>query len=294
MAPPLSSVPHPGPHTQTQPPCPCPDTLSEPVSLTLPTDDEPSRGDGEFVQSLERGLAVLRAFDGEHPLMTVADVAKATTLTRATARRLLHTLVALGYAETDGKWFELTPRVLDLGHAYVSSLQLPDIAQPFMEALSEQVHESVSASVLDGHEIVYVARVPTQRIMAISLAIGSRLPAAWTSMGRVMLCERPDDEIRAAFAAVPAPGTDRALTDAEALITEVRSVRQQGWCLVDQELEEGIRSVAAPLHDRRGRVVASINVGTHASRVTLRQLRAEILPALLSTARTIEARLGKR
>lgn len=265
------------------------------MSLTLPTDDEPSRGDGgEFVQSLERGLSVLRAFDGEHPLMTVADVAKATSLTRATARRLLHTLVALGYADTDGKWFELTPRVLDLGHAYVSSLQLPDIAQPFMEALSEQVHESVSASVLDGHEIVYVARVPTQRIMAISLAIGSRLPAAWTSMGRVMLVDRSDDEIRAAFAAVTAPNTDRALTDADALIAEVRSIRQQGWCLVDQELEEGIRSVAAPLHDRRGRVTAAINVGTHASRVTLRQLRGEILPALLSTARSIEDRLGKR
>ena len=115
-----------------------------------------------------------------------------TGLTRATARRLLHTLVALGFADTDGKWFELTPKVLDLGHAYVSSLQLPDIAQPFMEALSEKVHESVSASVLDGDEIVYVARVPTQRIMAISLAIGSRLPAVWTSMGRVMLAGRTD------------------------------------------------------------------------------------------------------
>lgn len=265
------------------------------MSLSLPTADEPNRGEGgEFVQSLERGLAVLRAFDGEHPLMTVADVAKATSLTRATARRLLHTLVALGYADTDGKWFELTPRVLDLGHAYVSSLQLPDIAQPFMEALSEQVHESVSASVLDGHEIVYVARVPTQRIMAISLAIGSRLPAVWTSMGRVMLGERPDAEIRAAFAETAAPGTDRALADVEALIAEVRTSCQQGWCLVDQELEEGIRSVAAPLHDRRGRVVAAINVGTHASRVTLRQLRSEILPALLSTARSIEAQLGKR
>lgn len=252
------------------------------------------REHGDFVQSLERGLAVLRAFDAQHALMTVADVAKATGLTRATARRLLHTLVALGYAESDGKWFELTPKVLDLGHAYVSSLQLPDIAQPFMESLSEQVHESVSASVLDGPEIVYVARVPTQRIMAISLSIGSRLPAAWTSMGRVMLAGRSDDEVRAAFAASAAPRTDRAVTDVQALIDEVATVRQQGWCLLDQELEEGIRSVAAPLHDRRGRVIASINVGTHASRVTLRQLRSEILPALLATARSIDAQLGKR
>lgn len=252
------------------------------------------REHGDFVQSLERGLAVLRAFDAQHALMTVADVAKATGLTRATARRLLHTLVALGYAESDGKWFELTPKVLDLGHAYVSSLQLPDIAQPFMESLSEQVHESVSASVLDGPEIVYVARVPTQRIMAISLSIGSRLPAAWTSMGRVMLAGRSDGEVRAAFAASAAPRTDRAVTDVQALIDEVATVRQQGWCLLDQELEEGIRSVAAPLHDRRGRVIASINVGTHASRVTLRQLRSEILPALLATARSIDAQLGKR
>ncbi|MBU6316053.1 MAG: helix-turn-helix domain-containing protein [Acidobacteria bacterium] len=258
------------------------------------SDDPDPRESGDFVQSLERGLNVLRAFDGTHPTMTVADVAKSTGLTRATARRLLHTLVQLGYADTDGKWFELTPKVLDLGHAYVSSLQLPDIAQPYMEALSDQVHESVSASVLDGHEIVYVARVPTQRIMAISLAIGSRLPAVWTSMGRVMLADRTDAEVRSMVGPQVAPPSPRALTDVDALIDEIKSVRQQGWCLLDQELEEGIRSVAAPLHDRRGRVVAAINVGTHASRVTLKQLRGEILPRLLDTARAIDARLRTR
>jgi IclR family pca regulon transcriptional regulator len=249
----------------------------------------------DFVQSLDRGLAVLRAFDRDHPSLTLSDVARLTDLTRATARRLLLTLVSLGYASTDGKYFELTPMVLDLGHAYVSSLQLPDLAQPHMEALSEQVHESVSASVLDGHEIVYVARVPTQRIMAISLAIGSRLPAVWTSMGRVMLGGQSDEAVGAAFEkvrhAIPAP---TAISDADSLLAEVRRVRQQGYCLLDQELEEGIRSVAAPLHDRRGRVVAAINVGTHASRVTLKELRGDILPALLDTARAIEERLGRR
>lgn len=249
----------------------------------------------DFVQSLERGLAVLRAFDRDHPSLTLSDVAKRTDLTRATARRLLHTLVSIGYASTDGKYFELTPMVLDLGHAYVSSLRLPDIAQPLMEALSERVHESVSASVLDGHEIVYVARVPTQRIMAISLAIGSRLPAAWTSMGRVMLADQSDEQVVAAFekvrAAIPAP---TAIADVDTLLAEVHRVRQQGYCLLDQELEEGIRSVAAPLRDRRNRVVASINVGTHASRVTLKELRGDILPALLDTARSIEDRLGRR
>lgn len=249
----------------------------------------------EFVQSLERGLAVLRAFDGDHPSLTVSDVARLTGLTRAASRRLLHTLVTLGYASTDGKYFELTPMVLDLGHAFLSSLRLPDLAQPCMEALSAQVHESVSASVLDGHEIVYVARVPTQRIMAISLAVGSRLPAVWTSMGRVLLADQPDDVVTAAFERVrgnvPA---QRAIASTEALLAEVHRVRVQGYCLLDQELEEGIRSVAVPVRDRRHRVVAALNVGTHASRVSLKGLRGDILPALLDTARAVEDRLGRR
>lgn len=249
----------------------------------------------DHVQSLERGLAVLRAFDGRRPEMTLAEVAKLTGLTRATARRLLLTLSTLGYVRTDGKRFALTPAVLDLGHAYVSGLQLPDIAQPFMEALSERVHESVSASVLDGHEIVYVARVPTQRIMTISLAIGSRLPALWTSMGRVMIADLPVELQRTLVAQMPAPPpTARALAVADELLDELERVQQQGWCLLDQELEDGIRSVAAPLHDRHGRVVAAINIGTHASRVTLRDLRAGILPHLLETARAIDERLAKR
>lgn len=255
------------------------------------TDDERN---ADFVQSLERGLSVLRSFDAQHPDMTLADVARATGLTRATARRLLHTLVALGYVATDGKRFELTPAVLDLGHAYVSSLQLPDIAQPFMESLSERVHESVSASVLDGQQIVYVARVPTQRIMTISLAIGSRLPALWTSMGRVLVSSLPVERQRELVATAASPRSERAIADADRLLGELDQVRQQGWCLLDQELEEGIRSVAAPLHDRRGRVVAAINIGTHASRVSIRDLRHGILPHLLDTAREIDGQLAKR
>ena len=150
---------------------------------------EDERRDGDYVQSLERGLAVLRVFDADHPSLTLSDVARSTGLTRATARRLLMTFAKLGYMTSDGRLFSLTPKVLDLGYAYVSSLQVSDIAQPFMEALSERVHESVSASVLDGDEIVYVARVPTQRIMRIALSLGSRLPAAVTSMGRVLLAD---------------------------------------------------------------------------------------------------------
>jgi IclR family pca regulon transcriptional regulator len=251
--------------------------------------------DRDFVQSLDRGLTVLQAFNAERPAMTLADMARATGLTRATARRLLLTLVALGYVCTDGRTFELTPRVLDLGFAYVSSLQLPDIAQPFMEALSDRVHESVSASVLDGTQIVYVARVNTQRIMGISLAIGSRLPAAWTSMGRVLLAGLSDSQLDDFLdnLVVDAP-TAHSITDIETLRTEVIAVRAQGYALLDQELEEGIRSVAAPLRDRRGRTLAAINVGTHAARVTLKELRGVILPALLATARSIESQLAKR
>ncbi|HEY5423403.1 MAG TPA: IclR family transcriptional regulator C-terminal domain-containing protein, partial [Ilumatobacteraceae bacterium] len=177
----------------------------------------------------------------------------------------------------------------------VSSLQLPDIAQPFMEALSDRVHESVSASVLDGSQIVYVARVNTQRIMGISLAIGSRLPAAWTSMGRVLLAGLTEPQLGEFFdtLTVAAP-TAQSITDLDALRSEVDAVRNQGYALVDQELEVGIRSVAAPLRDRRGRTLAAINVGTHAARVTLKELRSVILPELISTARSIESQLAKR
>jgi IclR family pca regulon transcriptional regulator len=244
---------------------------------------------------LSRGLTVLQAFNAAQPAMTLADMARATGLTRATARRLLHTLVALGYVCTDGRTFELTPRVLDLGFAYVSSLQLPDIAQPFMEALSDRVHESVSASVLDGAQIVYVARVNTQRIMGISLAIGSRLPAAWTSMGRVMLAGLTDPQLEEFLEGLAFTGlTMQSITDRDALRSEIRTVRTQGYALIDQELEIGIRSVAAPLRDRRGRTLAAINVGTHAARVTLKELRGVILPDLLDTARNIESQLAKR
>jgi IclR family pca regulon transcriptional regulator len=244
---------------------------------------------------LGRGLTVLEAFNAERPSMTLADMSRATGLTRATARRLLHTLVMLGFVGTDGRTFELTPRVLDLGFAYVSSLQLPDIAQPFMEALSDRVHESVSASVLDGNQIVYVARVNTQRIMGISLAIGSRLPAAWTSMGRILLAGLTDAKLDEFLDQLVLTGlTMHSITDIDALRTEIGVVRDQGYSLIDQELEVGIRSVAAPLRDRRGRTLAAINVGTHAARVTLKELRSVILPDLLTTARNIESQLAKR
>ena len=207
---------------------------------------------GDFVQSLERGLAVLRAFSQDHPALTLSEVARLTGLTRATARRLLLTFAALGYVTADGRRFELTPKVLDLGYAYLSSVGIGQIAEPFMEALSQQVHESVSVAVLDGDEIVYVARVPTKRIMTISLALGSRLPAAATSLGRALLADLPPAELDAFLARVElAPRTDRTITDPDELRATLDDVRRQGWVLLDQELEDGVRSVATALRDRR-------------------------------------------
>ncbi len=259
-----------------------------------------SRMDGdaphaEFVQSLERGLAVLRAFSSEHRALTLSEVARLTGLTRATARRLLLTFTALGYTRSDGRLFELTPKVLDLGYAYISSLGIGEIALPFMEALSERVHESVSVAVLDGAEIVYVARVPTKRIMTISLALGSRLPALTTSMGRVLLSDLPSRDLDAFLADVrPLARTEHTLTAVAALREAIEEVRRQGWAMVDQELEAGLRSIATALRDRRGRAVAAINVSTHAGRVSLRELRARFVPDLLAAAEEINARLALR
>jgi IclR family transcriptional regulator, pca regulon regulatory protein len=249
----------------------------------------------DYVQSLERGLAVLCAFTQERPELTLSEVARQTDLSRATARRILRTLHVLDYISADGKTFRLTPKVLDIGYAYVSSLALSDLALPTMESLSEQVHESCSAAVLDGTEIVYVARVPTKRIMRIALALGSRLPAVTTSMGRVLLADLPDVERHEVLARAPLVAyTENTITDVrrlEALLTEVRS---QGWCLVDQELELGLRSIAAPLRDGAGRAVAAMNISTQAGRVSLATMRSEFLPRLLAAASEIDGRLARR
>jgi IclR family pca regulon transcriptional regulator len=251
--------------------------------------------DVDFVQSLERGLAVLRVFDTDHPRLTLSEVARLTGLTRATARRLLLTFERLGYMRSDDRHFELTPTVLDLGYAYLSSVQLPAIAQPYMEALSEQVHESVSASVLDGHEIIYVARVPTKRIMTIALSLGSRLPAVSTSMGRVLLAGLCDEELDHFLAsAALVARTERTIVDRDRLREVIEEVRRQGWALVDQELEDGVRSIGAPIRDRAGRTIAAINVSTHAGRVGLRELRSDFVPVLLDASAGISSALAKR
>ncbi|MEU8111148.1 IclR family transcriptional regulator [Micromonospora sp. NPDC048947] len=243
----------------------------------------------EFVQSLERGLAVIRAFDGEHPQLTLSEVARRTGLTRAAARRFLLTLVELGYVHTDGRLFSLRARILELGYAYLSSLSLPEVAQRHMEALVAQVHESCSVSVLDGDEVVYVARVPTKRIMTVGISVGTRFPAYATSMGRVLLAAQPvewlDDYLATAQLR---PLTRRTVTDPAKLRAVLTKIAAQGYAIVDQELEEGLRSVAAPIHGENGSVIAAVNVSAHASRGSFEMIRRELLPPLLAAAKRIE------
>lgn len=246
------------------------------------------------MQSLERGLAVIRAFSADHPALTLSEVARRTGLTRAAARRFLLTLARLGYVGSDGRQFHLRARVLDLGYAYLSSQPFWALAQPHMEALTESLHESSSISVFDDDEIVYVARVPTKRIMTIALAVGSRLPAYPTSMGRVLLAGLPEEALAAYLDRTDLVAlTPRTVTDTGLLREIVERVGEQGWALVDQELEEGVRSMAAPLRDASGRVVAAINVSAHATRATLDRLRREFLPCLLATADQISLELGR-
>ncbi|OZM80952.1 IclR family transcriptional regulator C-terminal domain-containing protein [Pseudonocardia sp. MH-G8] len=247
-------------------------------------------GDGpaprsEHVRSLDRGLAVIRAFDAEHAEQSLSDVARRTGLTRAAARRFLLTLAELGYVRTDGKLFALTPRVLELGYAYLSSLSLPEIASPHLEALVREVQESASVSVLDGADIVYVARVPTSRIMTVAITIGTRLPAFATSMGRVLLAALPADEREWRLAALAAPQlTELTITDPEALGRELDAVREAGYCVVDQELELGLRSISVPVRGRTGEVVAAANVSTRAGS---RDVVRDVLPALQACAAAI-------
>jgi IclR family transcriptional regulator, pca regulon regulatory protein len=254
--------------------------------------DQRATRDSDFVQSLDRGLAVIRAFGPERERLSLSEVARATGLTRAAARRFLLTLVRLGYVRSDGREFSLRPRVLELGYAYLSGLALPEVAAPHMEELVAKLHESSSISVLDGPHIVYVVRVPTKRIMTVAISVGTRFPAYATSMGRVLLAALPPEELDRYLAEVALkPLTGRTVTDPDRLREQLAEVARQGYAIVDQELEEGLRSVAAPIRGSADVGMAAINVSAHASRISLAGLRSEILPALLHTAAQIEADL---
>ncbi len=246
----------------------------------------------DFIQSLERGLSVINSFSGEHPGQTLSEVAEHTGLTRATARRVLLTLAELGYVDQRGRSFALTPKVLELGYSFLSSLRVVDVAQPSMERLVDQVRESSSMSVLDGAEIVYVARVPTKRIMTIALALGSRLPAYPTSMGRVLLAGLADEELeefieRTEFEEL----TPYTIIDVDRFRALIHQCREDGFALVDQELEEGVRSIAAPIRNRRGEVIAAMNVSCHASRVDVEAMHEVFKPKLLAAAAEISDRV---
>ncbi len=255
-----------------------------PPATAAPTTPEP-------IQSLVRGLAVVRAFDGDHPRLTLADAARRAGLSRATARRVLHTLVTEGYAATDGRTFRLTPRILELGFAYLSALGLPAVAQPHLEALSATVGESTSLAVLDGDQVVYVARVATRRIMSVGITVGTRFPAYATSMGRVLLAGLDDAAVADLLAGDLVALTPRTLTDRAALRTEVERARSRGWAVVEEELERGLRSIAAPVRDASGGTVAAVNVSTSA--LDDRDLEREVLEPLLACTAAIGADLDR-
>jgi IclR family pca regulon transcriptional regulator len=236
------------------------------ATLTPKAGAAPAASD-QYVQSLARGLAVIRAFDTDHSEMTLTEVAARTDLTRATARRFLHTLVELGYVRTDGKTFALTAQVLQLGYAYLSGLSLPQLAQPHLEELSLKLGESTSAAVLDGTDIAYIARVTTRRIMTIGITVGTRFPAYATSMGRVLLAGLPPEQLKQYLAAAEIkPLTPRAVGTVKELLAVLETVRAQGWCLLDQELEVGLMSVAAPVYHGK-KTVAAVNVSLQAQSV---------------------------
>lgn len=253
--------------------------------------DDP-RNDPSFVEAFARGLSVIRSFGAGRQQMTLSEIAKVTDLPRATVRRALFTLVALGYASDDGRHFRLTPRILSLGHAYLSSTPLPGLLQPALESVSELTRESCSASILDGTDIIYVARSATKRIMSVGLNVGSRLPAYCTSMGRVLLAAEPLERQKFLLQqSQPAALTDKTITDPSRLLAELAKVRAQGYAYVDQELEIGLRSIAVPVCNTAGAVVAAINISTQANRMDEASIHAKIREALLQAAQSIRPSL---
>lgn len=247
------------------------------------------------VQSLARGLAVISSFNAEHASMTLSEVAGRTGLSRATARRFLLTLLELGYVRSDGKHFELTSKVLQLGYAYLSSATLPQLIEPVLEELSASVHESASASILDGSEIVYIARVHTRSIMRVGISVGTRFPAANTSMGRVLLAYQPQKIQEAVLGAGVHSVTGLGIGDPAQLREELGRIRAQGYAVVDQELEIGLRSVAVPVFSADDEVVAAMNVSmsVHPNTAeTAEQAAQAVLPQLLQAARQVHEALA--
>lgn len=238
---------------------------------------------------------MIKTFSQDAPSLTLSEIAEGTGLTRAAARRFLITLRDLGYVESDGRLFSLRPRVLELGYSYLSSLPVWEAARPYLEELSGKVQETTSASVLDGADIVFVARVETKRIMSMTLGVGSRLPAWATAMGRVLLADLPPDRLDDYFGNVTlAPLNERTITDEKKLRRIIADAGSNGWTLVDQEVEEGVRSLAVPLRSPEGRAEAAVTVCSHAFRVSIDRVMDEFLPLVLDTAQRVKADLARR
>ena len=247
----------------------------------------------DHVQSIERCLAVIEAFTGHAGGMSFSELASATGLSKPTVRRILLTLEALGYARSVGSRFALTPRVLDLGYAYLSSLNLTSVAHPVMEALTDQLRESTALSALDGVDVVYLNRVHRHRISSLGLAVGTRLPAHATSSGHVLLADLPPEAIADYFSKADLkPLTNRTLTTKSALLDRLKKVRARGWDIVDQELEIGRISAAAPIRDANGAVVAALSFSCGSIERSVEEIADQVLPLLMASAEQISGAIG--
>jgi len=249
-------------------------------------------GDPDFMTSLARGLHVIRAFAGVDRRLTIADVSRATGLTRAVVRRCLYTLKELGYAGTDGRMYFLQPRILNLGYSYLSTAPVPIAAQPVLEEMSETLGEASSVAVLDDGAVVYVGRAATKRIMSVTLGVGSRLPAYCTALGRVLLAHLTDEQVGIELSKVDwTQHTKHTVTSRSRLEELLVEVRQEGYAINDQELEIGLRSIAVPVRNVVGTVVAAMNVSSQASRVSRRELVERCLPILRNAADKLSSQL---
>ena len=250
-------------------------------------------GDPDFMTSLARGLAVIHAFQERKRHLTIAQISHRTEIPRAAVRRCLLTLIKLGYATTDGRTYSLLPKVLTLGHAYLSSTPLAVSSQPYLDRMSDKLHEACNMATLEGEDILYIARsATTQRLISVDLSVGGRLPAYCTSMGRILLSALDDVSLREYLDHVDLqPKTSRTIRTPEALLECLQQVRQQGWCIVDQELEQGLRSIAVPVYDASGQVLAALNVSTSAGRVARSELEQRFLPIMLDASRDLSTQL---
>jgi IclR family pca regulon transcriptional regulator len=250
------------------------------------------RASGEYMLGLEKGLATIEAFGASHPRLTLSEAAALTGVTRASARRCLLTLCALGYAEYDGKYFRLAPRSLRLGNAYLTSAALPKIVQPVLETLAERTHESASVAILDHADVVFIARSTVRRSLSVGVGVGTRIPAYCAATGRVMLADLPDAAVKELLRAAPLRElTPRTITRLPALMQAIAQARSRGYAISDQEIELGVRSIAVPIRDSRGAVVGAMSLAVQASRMSCEEMAERLLPALEGARRTLSTAL---